>query len=773
MRHVSLAFGAILSLVLACFFPVISFGNDDNDNEIWCASAWTSSYHRGFPETILNILNAKRSRPNSRDDDDMSSWYDPVDEDATPDQVFFQEMERQRLINQVGGDSTPYGNDYDPVASIGMSPAAISGASLSSSSSRAPAVKRGSPSRFANPSPLPMSEFPQPMAGGGNSGGSNFNTMVSGNDSNNMNPPPYQRRRVVPTMEQIKIAEATLSEYGLFQVSDNWLNEEIQKQMWEKEKDQTIISNNGISDDDDNNDDNDNNTEPWNYFGDDEAFDVDPDRRNVLQAPFPPKDSEFYFDPNIPIDPKIVDHSEKALAYRMRDVKTVSNRLEKARRSEKANEFFQRGANLKEGFEYLWVAAVDNVSYMPLVGNLRDYGVEFADNFGDFVDRSAHDALTTIEDKAAWKARQVFNVTGLPTIASQTSFEIEPVPPFSMNNLKDSVSTSTTNQAAAASRLSDQKILSGYRINDISNHVDYLSNALKPLSEPERVTRFTTCMCFYDGNIEIFEYGVLDCALHFCNSMRTFIPVSQATNLMIETVKMTFGLEYQKFLKTRMDDALFGDNEAYDSTLTTTSGGSASVKLRDRVLKDGKVLPNEIIDVSKFMDSQVDAALMDSCAQELSQRFINTRPTKIMTVATSGLVIALPMARYLQVPAVYARKERNVVMGDTYSATYTSKTVGKDRKLIVSKTHVDKSDRVLIIDDFLSSGSSQEALLRILSDAGATAVGIGVLLEKSYDPGRKSLSGYDIPIQSLCRVASVDGGVIQLVEEEGFDKLMD
>ena len=137
------------------------------------------------------------------------------------------------------------------------------------------------------------------------------------------------------------------------------------------------------------------------------------------------------------------------------------------------------------------------------------------------------------------------------------------------------------------------------------------------------------------------------------------------------------------------------------------------------------------------------------------------KPTKILTVATTGLVIALPMAKYLQVPVVYARKERNVVMADTFQAGYSSKTVGKNRELLVSKSHLDMEDRVLVVDDFLSSGAAQEALLRIISEAEATAVGVGVLLEKVYDSGRQSLSGFDIPIQSLCRVASVQEGVIQ------------
>ena len=126
------------------------------------------------------------------------------------------------------------------------------------------------------------------------------------------------------------------------------------------------------------------------------------------------------------------------------------------------------------------------------------------------------------------------------------------------------------------------------------------------------------------------------------------------------------------------------------------------------------------------------------------------------------------MAKYLQVPVVYARKERSVVMSDTFHATFSSKTMGKNRELLVSKNHIDADDRILIVDDFLSSGSSQEALLRIVAEAGATAVGVGVLMEKAYDAGRQALSGYDVDVKSLVRVASVKDGVITLVEEEGF-----
>ncbi len=110
-------------------------------------------------------------------------------------------------------------------------------------------------------------------------------------------------------------------------------------------------------------------------------------------------------------------------------------------------------------------------------------------------------------------------------------------------------------------------------------------------------------------------------------------------------------------------------------------------------------------------------------------------------------------------------------MANTYDAGYNSKTIGQDRQLMVSRDHLDEDDRVLIVDDFLSSGSSQEALLRIIAEAGATAVGVGVLLEKGYEAGRVSLSGFGVPVESVVRIASVKDGVIQLVEEDGYDHM--
>lgn len=314
------------------------------------------------------------------------------------------------------------------------------------------------------------------------------------------------------------------------------------------------------------------------------------------------EDSEFYLD-DTPVDPEETAQDEAAFWTRMKQCQTSSRRLNRASSSSLAKEFFQRPPDAREGFEEVWVSAMDNVCFKSLVGNFRNYGVQFADNFGDWQDGCAEDGLLSIQDMAAYKARHVYQVTGLPCIAARTSFEVEPIPPTSSNDASSSMMPG--GKAGAATGITNPRVLSGYKINDIDRHVDYLCDALRPMSEPDRVTRFTTCLCFYNGEVEIFEYGVCEVDMHFANSFRTFIPVAQAINSMLETLQLTFGLEYQKFLRMRMEDALGG------------SLGTASLKLRDRVLKDGRVLPNDIIDVSKFMDSLVDVNLMDECAKEL------------------------------------------------------------------------------------------------------------------------------------------------------------
>lgn len=649
---------------------------------------------RGASTTITTgggqVLAAKRRNRNGGggSSGDFSSWYDDVDDNASPDDIFWQEMERQKLMNQIGGSGG--GPDL---------PSNAAGSSGGSSGVGGPADAIGTLGQ---------------------------QTYVS-NSAPSSSAPGLTR-------EEERSADATLNQFKPYIISDNWLDERYAGTDGAREEDS------------DNEEDV---KDVWDSYGEDNTkSDDDDSSRKVLDLEklkaIPELEEHRITLDMLDEDDGSLEEAEAEYQEKLSWITIQSKRLERARDNPKAKKYFAREPNTLEGFDRMWVSAIDSPCINNLVGVFRDYGIQFADNFDDWVDQSSEDGQWSIEDVASYKARKVYEVTGLPCIASRTSFEVEPARPFEpapgrVNNMNPKVKT-------------------GYKFNNVGEHVDYLVEALKPQSEPTRVTRFETCMVYYDGEMEIRDWGVCDCDIFYANSGRSFIPMSSAINEMLQSLQLTLGLEYQHWLKAKKREALHGHS-------------GVTLKLRDRVLKEAKVLPNQIIDVSSFMDSKIDVNLMDECAEELANRFINMKPTKILTVATTGLVIAIPMSKYLNIPCVYARKERSVVMADTFSAGYSSKTVGKNRELLVSTKHIDEDDRVLIVDDFLSSGSSQDALLRICSEAGATAVGVGVLMEKIYDSGRQSLSGYGIPVESLVGVKSVSEGILRLQEEEGIDDM--
>eukprot|EP00523_Entomoneis_sp_CCMP467_P001452 CAMPEP_0168743658 /NCGR_PEP_ID=MMETSP0724-20121128/13691_1 /TAXON_ID=265536 /ORGANISM="Amphiprora sp., Strain CCMP467" /LENGTH=796 /DNA_ID=CAMNT_0008791297 /DNA_START=216 /DNA_END=2606 /DNA_ORIENTATION=+ len=709
-------------------------------------------------------LQAKRNKraQSQKDEADLNRWYDDVDQNASPDDVFWEEMERQRLLAKVGespSNSNGAGNNYNlPQQQGGY-------------------MDNSAANVYASSSPSPASMMSSTTSLGGSSSSP---SLAKTNSLLKMAALNGQTQRS---------ADATLSEYADFSCADNWLDEELVWMMnddnlydasmddehvksLDEQLDEWEAMEDGANEEDEDDDDDETSNawmhsdEPWDHWGEEQRQQEEEAAAAAASAGdatasgvhFNARADSFLFDSDSEEDEEELQRLEQETLDRLAKIQLRSPRLDRAAKSPNAKAFFDREPDTLEGYDRMWVSAIDNVCFKNLVGLFRNYGVQFADNFGDWQDGCLEDSsVATIEDIASYKAREVYNITGLPCIASRTSFEIEPIPTLNTGG------SSNNNMGRAAMANSNPRVASGYKFNDVGMHVDYICDALRPLSEPTRVTRFKTCLCYYDGEMELFDYGICDVDLHFSNSLRTFIPMSQAINEMMQKLTLTFGLEYQSWLQARLAEGIAG--------ATAAGSGPASLKLRDRVLKEGKVLPNDIIDVSAFMDSKVDVNLMDECAKELSNRFLKEKPNKILTVATTGLVIALPMAKYLQVPVVYARKERNVVMADTFKAGYSSKTVGKNRELLVSKSHVDEEDRVLIVDDFLSSGASQEALLRIVAESGATAVGVGVLLEKAYESGRQSLAGFDVPIQSLCRIASVKDGVIQLLEEVGFDRM--
>jgi xanthine phosphoribosyltransferase len=183
--------------------------------------------------------------------------------------------------------------------------------------------------------------------------------------------------------------------------------------------------------------------------------------------------------------------------------------------------------------------------------------------------------------------------------------------------------------------------------------------------------------------------------------------------------------------------------------------------LKQRIIKDGKNLGNGILKVDGFINHQVDPYLMDECGRELARRFAGLGATKVLTAEISGIAPALTTALHLGLPIVYARKHKPVTMPDQVFLTLSpSHTKGGTVEMIVSPEYLRQQERVLIVDDFLASGQTIWGLVRLAQAAGATVVGIGAVIEKSFEGGRAALSRLELPIESLVIITDMSDGRI-------------
>lgn len=183
--------------------------------------------------------------------------------------------------------------------------------------------------------------------------------------------------------------------------------------------------------------------------------------------------------------------------------------------------------------------------------------------------------------------------------------------------------------------------------------------------------------------------------------------------------------------------------------------------LKDRIAGEGKHLGRGILKVDSFLNQQVHPQFMIELGQELAKRLEATRPTKVLTVETSGILPAFATAAALQVPLVFARKHRTVGMPPhPLQESTLSQQEERIVNLIVSPEFLSAEDRVVIVDDFLTTAQTILALARLARKSGAQVVGIGALIEKTFDHGRDVLASLNVPIETLVQVESMENGRI-------------
>ncbi|MDQ0089279.1 xanthine phosphoribosyltransferase [Paenibacillus anaericanus] len=189
--------------------------------------------------------------------------------------------------------------------------------------------------------------------------------------------------------------------------------------------------------------------------------------------------------------------------------------------------------------------------------------------------------------------------------------------------------------------------------------------------------------------------------------------------------------------------------------------------LKEKVMAEGIVLGEQVLKVDSFLNHQMDPMLMKEVGSEFVRRFAGEGITKVLTIESSGIAPAIMTALELGVPMIFARKNKSLTLKeDIYVESVYSFTKRETNEITVSKKFLNADDRVLIIDDFLANGEAAFGLARIVEQVGASVVGIGIVIEKSFQPGSKLLKEAGYRVDSLVRIASLENGTVTFVEGE-------
>ncbi|MGM7635329.1 xanthine phosphoribosyltransferase [Bacillus sp. Hm123] len=189
-------------------------------------------------------------------------------------------------------------------------------------------------------------------------------------------------------------------------------------------------------------------------------------------------------------------------------------------------------------------------------------------------------------------------------------------------------------------------------------------------------------------------------------------------------------------------------------------------RLKQKIIEEGKVLSNEVLKVDAFLNHQIDPVLMKEMGQEFARLFAEEGITKILTIESSGIAPSVMAGLEMGVPVIFARKRQSLTLTEgLLTADVYSFTKQQSNRIAVSSAFLNKEDRVLIIDDFLANGQAALGLLNIAEQAGVHVAGIGIVIEKSFQDGRKLLEEKNVRVESLARVQSLENGEVTFVEE--------
>ncbi len=192
--------------------------------------------------------------------------------------------------------------------------------------------------------------------------------------------------------------------------------------------------------------------------------------------------------------------------------------------------------------------------------------------------------------------------------------------------------------------------------------------------------------------------------------------------------------------------------------------------LEERIMKDGIVKEGNVLKVDSFLNHQMDTALFEQMGEEFKRRFADKPINKVLTIEASGIGIACVVAQYFNAPVIFAKKSKSInIEGEMYVADVESFTHKCKNQVIVSKKFLSPEDHVLIIDDFLANGCALQGLISIVNESGATIEGIGIAIEKGFQPGGQIIRNLGYQLESLAIVDSMNAETGEIVFREQSD----
>ena len=189
-------------------------------------------------------------------------------------------------------------------------------------------------------------------------------------------------------------------------------------------------------------------------------------------------------------------------------------------------------------------------------------------------------------------------------------------------------------------------------------------------------------------------------------------------------------------------------------------------ELQERIKKDGIAVNEDILKVDSFINHQVDPVLMQQIGEAFAEHFKGQGITKVATIESSGIAPALMTAMSMGLPMIILKKQPSKILNDNlFQTQVTSFTKGTSYELTLSSKFISEQDHVLIIDDFLANGEAATGAIRLIRKAHATVAGVGVLIEKSFQPGHEKLVSQGLDVYPLARIGHMAKDEIEFLED--------